>query len=233
MKMPSTSLPLASTPKPSRSNDLWYCFLRLLAQLAAVLGYRIRHWGIRNIPRDGGVLLVSNHQSHLDPPLIGMGSLRRMTFLARETLFRHQPFRWLFNSLHAVSIDREGIGLGGIKESLRRLKRGDIVAIFPEGRRTNDGEIGPFRPGFTALAVRAKTAILPVAVEGAFAAWPRWRKLPRLGTIHVRYGEPLLPAEVAAMDERALLAEVERRVRQCHAELRRHPAFRGRAKGIV
>jgi 1-acyl-sn-glycerol-3-phosphate acyltransferase len=213
-------------------NDLWYRFLRLLTQLTAVLGYRVRHWGIRNIPRDGGVLVVSNHQSHLDPPLIGMGSPRRMTFLARETLFHHQPFRWLFNSLRAISIDREGIGLGGIKESLRRLKRGDIVAIFPEGRRTDDGEIGPFRPGFTALAVRAKTAILPAAVEGAFAAWPRWHKLPRLGTIHVCYGTPLLPAEIEGMEERALLAEVERRVRQCHQQLLQHPEFRRRSHNV-
>jgi 1-acyl-sn-glycerol-3-phosphate acyltransferase len=128
--------------------------------------------------------------------------------------------------LRAISIDREGMGLGGIKESLRWLKRGDMVAIFPEGRRSDDGEIAPFRPGFTALAVRAKTAILPVAIEGAFAAWPRGRKVPRLGTIHVCYGVPMLPAEFVGMDERTLLAEVERRVRACHAELRRHAAFR-------
>ena len=162
----------------------------------------------------------------MDPPLVGVACPRRMNCLARETLFHFAPFRWLINSLDAIPIDREGLGLAGIKESLRRLKRGEMVTIFPEGTRTGDGEIGPFLPGFTALAVRGKAAILPVAIEGAFVAWPRWRKLPRLGTIHVRYGVPLLPADVAGMDERALLAEVERRVRQCHAELRRHPTFR-------
>ncbi len=207
---------------------VWYKSVQWGAQLAVVLLYHVRYFGIRNIPTEGGVLVVSNHQSHWDPPLVGMASRRRMNYLARQSLFRFAPFVWLINSLDAIALDREGIGLAGIKESLKRLKRGEMVVIFPEGTRTRDGEIGPFLPGFTTLAVRAKAAILPVAIEGAFAAWPRWRKLPRPGTIHVCYGPPLMPAEIAGMDERALLAEVERRVRQCQAELRRHPRFRAK-----
>ena len=96
-----------------------------------------------------------------------------------------------------------------------------MVLIFPEGTRTRDGEIAPFRPGFTALAVRSGAAILPVAIEGAFQVWPRWRKVPRPGRIRVHYGEPIPPAEVAGRDERELLAEVERRVRECLDHLRR------------
>jgi len=206
-------------------NDLWYGFLRAGCRLAAVLGYRVRHTGVLNIPREGGVLVVSNHQSHLDPPLIGMGGNRRMNYLARRTLFGFGPFGWLINSLDAIPIDREGLGLAGIKESLKRLRRGEMVVVFPEGTRTPDGAIHPFRPGFTTLAVRGKAAILPVAIEGAYAAWPRRRRLPGLGPTHVHYGPPILPDLVAKLDERALLREVERRVRACHAVLRRHPVF--------
>ena len=97
-----------------------------------------------------------------------------------------------------------------------------MVLIFPEGTRTRDGQIAPFRPGFTALAVRSGAAILPVAIEGAFQAWPRWRKFPGLGRIRVHFGVPILPAEIAGRDERRLLAEVERRVRRCHAQLKGH-----------
>ena len=99
-----------------------------------------------------------------------------------------------------------------------------MVLIFPEGTRSHDGEIGPFRPGFTALAARSGAAILPAAIEGAFDAWPRWRKFPRPGTIHVHYGPPILPGEIAGRDERQLLAEVQDRVRQCQAVLRRQAA---------
>jgi 1-acyl-sn-glycerol-3-phosphate acyltransferase len=209
--------------QPSLINRLWYSLLQRSLQLLAVLAYRVRYSGRENIPTEGGVLVVSNHQSHLDPPLVGVGCPRRLNYLARDTLFRFAPFGRLIHSVGAIPLDREGAGLGGIKESLRRLKRGEMVLIFPEGTRTRDGEIAPFRPGFTTLAVRSKAAILPVAIEGAFQAFPRWRKFPGPGAIRVRFGEPILPAEFADRDERELLAEVERRVRECQARLRRHP----------
>ena len=194
-------------------------------QLIGVLAYRVRYMGGRNIPPEGGVLLVSNHQSALDPPLVGLGSPRGINCLARDTLFRFGPLRWLIRSLDAIPVDLKGIGLGGLKESLRRLRRGEMVLIFPEGTRTKDGEIAPFLPGFTALAVRSGAAILPVAIEGAFAAWPRGCKLPRPGRIHICYGRPILPEQIEGRDQRELLAEVERRVRRCHAQLRRHAVF--------
>lgn len=204
---------------------LWYRFLQRVVQLIGVLAFGVRHTGARNIPPEGGVLVVSNHQSALDPPLVGMGSPRRLNYLARETLFRFGPLRWLIRSLDAIPVEREGIGLGGLKESLRRLRRGEMVLIFPEGTRTGDGEISPFRPGFTALAVRSGAAILPVAMEGAFAAWPRGSKFPRPGRIHICYGRPIFPEQAEGLNQRELLAEVERRVRQCHAQLRQHPVF--------
>ena len=216
----------------SLSNRLWYQFLRFLICLVGTLAYRLRYSGHKNIPKTGPVLVVSNHQSHFDPPLIGAGCWRRMNYLARATLFRFAPLRWLIHSLDAISIDRDGLGLNGIKESLRRLKRGEMVLIFPEGTRTRDGEMAPFRPGFTVLAARSKAWILPVAIEGAFDAWPRSRKLPRRGTIHVVYGKPIPPEEVAGCNERELMAEVERRVHQCHAILREHPAFAGKKKSV-
>ena len=166
------------------------------------------------------MLVVSNHQSHFDPPLVGIGCRRQMNYVARDTLFRFPPFGWFINSVGAIPIDRDGIGLGGIKESLKRLKRGEMVLIFPEGTRTRDGEIAPFRPGFTALAARSNAAILPVAIDGAFQVWPRSKKFPGLGKIRVHYGKPIPHAEIAGRDERELLAEVERRVRECQAILR-------------
>ncbi len=215
-------------PDRSLAKRAWYAAVRRVCQLVAVICYRVRYTGVENIPSEGGVLVVSNHQSHLDPPLVGLACMRRMNFLARASLFGFAPFRWLINSLDAIPIDREGIGFGGIKTSLRRLKRGEMVAIFPEGTRTPDGQIGPFRPGFTTLAVRSRAAILPVAIEGAYDAWPRGRRFPRLGRIHVHYGCPIFPEQIEKHGEKELLAEVEQRVRQCHARLRQHPVFAGR-----
>jgi 1-acyl-sn-glycerol-3-phosphate acyltransferase len=209
----------------SLAGRLWYEAVRRMVYLGGVLLYGVRYSGCRNIPQTGPVLVVSNHQSHLDPPLVGAGSTRRMNYLARDTLFDLAPLGWLIHTLDAIPIDREGLGLAGIREALRRLKRGEMVLIFPEGTRSSDGRIAPFRPGFTALAARSGAALLPVAIEGAFTAWPRWQKLPQAGTIHVHYGPPLRPEEVVGRPERELLAEIERRVRECHALLCSHPAF--------
>ncbi len=198
---------------------LWYSLLKNLLHVLAIVVYRVRHTGQKNIPAAGPVLIVSNHQSHLDPILVGTGCPRQINYVARETLFRFKPFGWLIRSVGAFPIDREGIGLGGIKESLKRLKHGEMVLIFPEGTRTHDGRIASFRPGFTALAVRSKAAILPVAIEGAFQAWPRTKKYPGPGRIRVHYGQPIGPEEIVGRDERELLAEVERRVRECHAQV--------------
>jgi 1-acyl-sn-glycerol-3-phosphate acyltransferase len=204
---------------------LWYELLRIPVWLTWSIGYWIRYTGRENIPPEGGVLVVSNHQSHFDPPLVGAGCWRQMNYLARDSLFRFGPFRWLITSLDAIPINREGLGLAGIKETLRRLKRGGMVLMFPEGTRTGDGEVGPFLPGFTTLAVRGRAAILPVAIEGAFDAWPKWHRLPRLGIIHVHYGAPIPSEQVGQYGEEELIAEVRKRVLACQAELRRHPAF--------
>ncbi len=202
-------------------NLLWYRLLQRTLQLAAVLMYRVRYTGRENIPASGGVLVVSNHQSHLDPPLVGIGCPRPMNYIARSTLFNFGPFGRLIASVGSIPIDRDGLGLSGIKESLKRLKRGEMLLIFPEGTRTRDGEIAPFRPGFTTLAVRSKALILPVAIDGAFQVWPRWKKFPGSGRIRVHFGEPIQTDAFAGRDDRELLAEVERRVRECYEQLRR------------
>jgi 1-acyl-sn-glycerol-3-phosphate acyltransferase len=198
----------------------WYDFSKRVLQLAAASAYGVRYTGREHIPAQGGVLLVCNHQSHLDPPLVGLGCPRHINFIARDSLFRFPPLGWLLRALHVIPLAREGTGLAGIKEALRRLKRGELVVIFPEGTRTHDGQVGHFRPGFTALAARSGAAILPAAIDGSFQAWPRSKRLPRLAQIRVHYGEPIPAAEVARRSDRDLIAEAERRVCQYVAQLR-------------
>jgi 1-acyl-sn-glycerol-3-phosphate acyltransferase len=210
------------TPR-STIQRLWYRLCQFALRITGMLYYHLRYWGVKNIPRTGGVLIVSNHQSYLDPLLVGMGCPRPVNYVARESLFRFKPFGWLISSVNAFPIDREGIGLAGIKEALKRLKRGEMVLIFPEGTRTRDGEIGRLRPGFTTLAVRSKSAILPAAIEGAYRYWPRSQMIPRPGRIRVCYGQPIMPEEYANLDERELLEFVEIRLRQCYDQVRSLP----------
>jgi len=205
----------------SLAKDLWYRYLRVLARCAFVSLFGFRVFGQRNIPARGPVLILANHQSHFDPVLVGMCSRRRMNYLARESLFTFAPLRWLITSLDAIPIDRDGLGMSGVKETLRRLKREEIVLMFPEGTRTPHGEVTRMKPGFAALARRCRAPLLPVGIDGAFHAWPRTRPLPQLGTICVVIGEPLPPETVATLDDRQLVEAVDQRVRTCHARARR------------
>ena len=91
---------------------------------------------------------------------------------------------------------------------------------MPEGTRTPDGEVRPLKPGFCAIARRCELPLVPLALDGPFDAWPRQRRLPRPAVVHVHFGQPITPAEVATMSDEVLLAEVERRIRACHTAAR-------------
>jgi 1-acyl-sn-glycerol-3-phosphate acyltransferase len=212
-------------PRQSLLKQIWYHTFQRLLQLLWVLFYGVRRTGLENIPTEGAVLLLSNHQSHLDPPLVGSCCPRRVNYVARATLFDFKPLGWLIGSLGAFPIDREGSGIGGIKETLRWLKQGRVVLMFPEGTRSYDGRIARFRPGFASLVYRGQVTVVPVGVAGAYEAWPRSRRWPGPGRVHVHFGAPLSPEEVRQYDEKSLVAEVERRVRLCHAESQRRLGF--------
>jgi len=169
---------------------LWYSVLWCPCWAIAALWFRFRSVGRENVPADGPVLLVSNHQSHLDPVLVGIACPRQMRFLARHSLF-FWPLSWLIRSLGAVPIDRERGGLGGIKATLQLLKENEAVLAFPEGTRTRDGQLQSFMPGFCALARRSGATIVPVAIDGAYAAMPRGSHFPRPQSIRLGFAAPI------------------------------------------
>ena len=136
-------------------------------------------------PPTGRCLLVSNHQSHLDPVLVGLACPRQLKYLARHDLF-FWPFSWWIRALGAVPIDRKRGAVGGMKTTLKLLKQNEAVLVFPEGSRTYDGQLQPLRPGFCLLARRSGATIVPVAIQGAYAAMPRGSTFPAASPDHAR-----------------------------------------------
>lgn len=204
---------------------IWYEFMRGVLWTFGIVCFRVRCHHRERLPTSGGFLLLANHQSFLDPPLVGMVVPRRINYLARESLFRNPLFASLIRSFDSIPIDREGLGIGGLKETLRRLKRGEIVLLFPEGTRSPDGEVQPLKPGFSALVDRAGVPIVPLAFDGAHEAFPRKAKLPRPAVIHLVVGEPISCEDARKLDDRELVALVESRLRDLHAEARRRRLF--------
>ncbi len=219
---PGTVVP---TKRPGRviswQKRLAYWLLRTPTMLFFMIFYRVRFYGRNNLPESGPVLVFSNHQSHFDPPLLGAGLRRRLNYLARKSLFKFKPFAKIIDLLDAIPLDIDGIGFEGVKESLKRLKNGEMILIFPEGARTWDGEIGPFKQGATTLALRGKAAILPTAIDGCFDAWPRMNKLPWCwGKIRVVFGEPIFYDDFKDLSEEELSRLVETKIHELFERIR-------------
>ena len=204
----------------SLAKRVTYKLTHIAARLAAVSLFKVRVHGRENVPADGGVLVCSNHQSVLDPVVVGLAIDRRMNYVARESLFRNPLFGWLIRWYDAIPIQRDGMGLSGIKETLKRVRRGEMVLLFPEGTRTLNGWVQPLKPGFCAIARRGKVPLLPVAMDGPHQIWPRGRKLPRPGAIQIWIGKPLELADYNSMSDETLIAELSQRITSCHATAR-------------
>jgi 1-acyl-sn-glycerol-3-phosphate acyltransferase len=202
-----------------------YSVLWVLSRTLGVslLGVRTRF--AEPLPQTGGLLVLSTHQSHLDPLLLGLATDRRLSSLARSSLYRFKPFAVVITALDAVPIDREASAIKAMKVVIARLKRGAAVTIFPEGSRTCDGHLGEFKSGFTLIAKRAAAPIVPVAIVGGFECWPRTRLLPRPGRIRLEFGEIVTAEQVAAMSEQEIFAVCTQRIRDLDAKAR--AALRG------
>ena len=199
----------------------WYAMWQQVARVLFIVVFGIRVFHRERLPAAGGVLVVSNHQSYLDPILAAVGMPRPFQPMARESLFRFAPFRWLIRSLYAFPVRRASADLGAIREALRRLKGGGVVLVFPEGTRTRDGSIGRLQAGPVTMAVRAGVPIVPAVIDGAFESWPRTSPLPRPHRIYVAFGSPVSAAEAAAGEAEALMAALRDRMVDLQAELRR------------
>lgn len=169
----------------------WYRLIQTAARLLGAALFQMRAYGRENVPATGGVVLASNHQSLLDPALIGACLHRETHYMARSTLFRIPVFSTLIVTLNAFPIERDIRDVKGVKESLKRLKAGHALLVFPEGTRTRDGTVGPMKAGIRFLAERAAVPIVPVLIEGAFGVWPRTQWLPEPGEINVLFGPPI------------------------------------------
>jgi 1-acyl-sn-glycerol-3-phosphate acyltransferase len=174
------------------------------------------------VPETGPLIYVCNHQSHFDPPLVGvLVADRPCAFLARASLFRFRPFAWLIGTLNAIPLHR-GQGSGGaLRAAVAELEAGRCVLLFPEGTRTPDGAIHRFKPGFTFLAKRTGAMVVPVAVEGARDVWPRQRRFPRLwGRIALKAGRPVPADELLAGGTEAAIERIRGEIETLREELR-------------
>jgi 1-acyl-sn-glycerol-3-phosphate acyltransferase len=201
---------------------------------ALTLGLSFRASGRNNIPGSGPALLVANHQSFLDPWLIGNASTRWLVYLARHNLFKNPIFSLAIRSYGAVPIDR-GFGKEGLVTVLNLLDKGRAVVVFAEGERTHDGTLQPFKPGISLLIKKANCPIIPVGLAGCYDFWPRQAKLPspelivgpaEKRSIGLHFGEAVHSTTYHKLPREVMLDDLSQRVAQSISvaeRLRRKP----------
>jgi 1-acyl-sn-glycerol-3-phosphate acyltransferase len=208
----------------------WYRLCRALCQALFLLVLRGRVFGSGHVPLRGGVILICNHQSFLDPVLATLALRRECHYMARDSLFRHPGLRRLIESLNAFPIRRGAADVGAVKETLRRLRSGALVTTFPEATRTPDGRIQEMSGGVLLIARRAGVPIVPTLILGAFESWPRRAPLPRPHPVVVAYGEALLPREMESMTDDEGIRVLRERILEMQRGLEGHPLLRHAAR---
>ena len=208
-------------PPPKARNVLWRTSQLIMQNVFCFwLGYRAR--GQERLDEAEGGLVLANHQSFLDPLLIGLPLHRPISYVARDSLFTIPVIGWILRNTYVMPISRESASSASLRETIRRMQHGYLVGLFPEGTRTETGEVGPFKPGFVALIRRAKLPVYPVGIAGAFQALGRKSWFLKPTRVRVVVGEPISVEELAQFAGRdkddALIEFVRSRVIECYTQ---------------
>lgn len=174
---------------------------RLTYLFCKIMGH-IETDGVDNIPREGGVLLVSNHISLLDPVIVGSAANREIHFMARSNVFDVPFLGRLISIFNAYPVNRGKPDLGALRKTITHLKGGNAVLIFPEGTRSFDGKIGKAHDGACFIAQRANVPTIPVYHKGAEKMMPRGSKRIRRAKLSVTFGNPIDFSDIVESDIR-------------------------------
>ena len=181
---------------------------------------RRKTYGAENVPKTGPVLIASNHLSYLDPPLVGTAVWRPAYFMAKEELFHSRLGGWFIRQLNAFPVQRGSADRASLKHSLDLLSQNKVFVMFPEGTRSETGELGEAEMGVGMIAYRSGAPVVPAYL------WGTDRAMPRSGGIHlapigIAFGKPLhFAATEGRKPGRAEYEEAARQIMAAIAQLR-------------
>ena len=200
----------------------WYRFFRFVCKCLTSLVTHREVQGKENLPKAGPFILVANHQSFLDPILVQVSCRRPVHTLAKSTQFAGGFMGWLMPRINAIPTRRYRIDPQAVRVLLRRLDQGEGVGLYPEGERSWDADLQPFRRGTIRVLLKTGVPIIPVGVVGSYDVWPRWSRTIRRGRVKVTFGEPIQWAPMHRRSEReAFLPEATDTIRSALADLSR------------
>ncbi len=213
-------------------NGFFYGLLWVVVRGIARIYFRLRIEGAGRVPRSGGFLIAANHASYLDIPLLGCGVRRRLWYMGRRDLFPVPGTRWLFRALGWIPIRPDRLDRQGFNHAIDLIKRGQAVVIYPEGGRTASGELRRGKPGVGLIVAQTKCRVVPVHIDGTYAAMPPGQGWPKPHRVTLRFGEAMEFDDVVGTSEKAFYHEVSRRVMARIAELGGIDAPKGHHHGV-
>jgi 1-acyl-sn-glycerol-3-phosphate acyltransferase len=167
-----------------------YWFFYTLSGIIAKTVFSYHAFGRENIIEDGPAIMAANHQSYLDPPLVGITCRKELYFLARKTLFEKKLLGPLISRVNALPVDLSRGDLTAVRTIINLLKDGHRTVIFPEGTRSVDGKIQPARPGIGMIIAKTLVPVVLMRIFGTFQAWTKGGKItPHPVTVVV--GKPM------------------------------------------
>jgi len=198
----------------------WYRLFQMLLTPVVHAVMRLEVVGRENIPKSGPFIMVGNHQSFLDPIVVQVLCKPPLHTLAKSTQFTGRVMGWVMPRVCAIPTRRYRIEPQAVRVVLRRLANGDAVGVYPEGERSWDGQLQPFRRGTIRLLLKAGVPIVPCGIAGTYDVWPRWSKNIRRRRVRVEFGEPIRwPAMNERRDRDAFLEEATETLRAALASV--------------
>lgn len=193
------------------SPELMYRIAVAGARFALVIcGIKVKVEGLENIP-PGACIFVANHTSNADPPAV-VGSIpRRVALLGKKEVFRVPIFGTVLKLAGFVAVDRANrdAAIASVNEALEQLKRGVSFLVFPEGTRSPDGRLRPFKKGSFLMAIQAQAPIVPVSVIGAHKVMLKGELGVHPGSVTVQFHPPVHAAGYTAEQRDELIARVQ------------------------
>ena len=173
---------------------MFYKVIRFIGYVLTLLFWPIKIKGQKNLNKESSLILAANHVSYLDPIVLGVAVRRKIYFIAKKEVFNIPILGFIIRSLGAIPVDRKKPNPVSIKKTFLVLKKGNILGIFPEGTRSLNGKLLDFNIGLIKIALKTKSPIIPVGINGTFSIYPPKAKLPsffKRKNIYINFGEPI------------------------------------------
>jgi len=196
----------------------WYLLGYTLSKTLAKTFFNYRVIGAENIIEEGPCIIAANHCSYLDPPLVGVACKRGIHYLARKSLLDVPILGPILPELGVIPVDQKNADRSALMSSIRVVRSGGAILVFPEGTRTLDGKLQPAQPGIGMIVAKTGAPVVPLRIFGTFESFPRDRAAPRFVPITVVVGKPLRfsPEETA---DRAAYQKIGDRIMDAVAKL--------------